>query len=438
MLQDFKDNIDKNFPFLFEKKLLIAVSAGVDSMVLSNLCLSLNLNISLAHCNFCLRGEESDDDEAFVKSFAFDNDVKFYSKRFETEPYAKSTKQSIQMAARKLRYDWFSHLSENNGYDYILTAHHADDNLETFFINLSRGAGLHGLIGIPKYSTQLVRPLLNFSKQQIITYANKLNIKWREDKSNTSLKYQRNHVRKEISPALKRVFPNILSMLKSSQENLTSISLLLKNHISKIQNNIIIFSNSDEKHYDINELKKLDPIETYLYLLFCNYGFSDSNEILKILNSQSGKQIFSNSHRMIKDRDVLILVSISHTHFKTKKIFKDDSRVNLTDLGNTILIQKVARISDCKKNSIYVDYDKLEFPLEVRTWIKGDYFYPNGLNGKKKLSKFFKDLKFNLLEKSKILLLCSNSKIIWVIGHRQDSRYISDESTKTICKISFE
>ena len=274
MLQDFKDNIDKNFPFLFEKKLLIAVSAGVDSMVLSNLCLSLNLNISLAHCNFCLRGEESDDDEAFVKSFAFDNDVKFYSKRFETEPYAKSTKQSIQMAARKLRYDWFSHLSKNNGYDYILTAHHADDNLETFFINLSRGAGLHGLIGIPKYSTQLVRPLLNFSKQQIITYANKLNIKWREDKSNTSLKYQRNHVRKEISPALKRVFPNILSMLKSSQENLTSISLLLKNHISKIQNNIIIFSNSDEKHYDINELKKLDPIETYLYLLFCNYGFN--------------------------------------------------------------------------------------------------------------------------------------------------------------------
>ena len=433
----FDQHIKSHFPFLFEQKILVAVSSGLDSMVLADLCLKSELNIALAHCNFKLREAESDKEEAFVSNYAKTHKLTFFTKHFNTTHFAETTKISIQMAARELRYNFFDELCDSQQFDTILTAHHADDNLETFFINLSRGSGIDGLTGIPKINDKIARPLLPFSRNQIYEYAKTHNIQWCEDSSNASLKYKRNALRHELIPVLKSIFPTILEALNTTQNNLIASQDLLKNHIEDIENRVIKFSSLDEIHYTIEQLKLLNPLRSYIYPLFGKYGFTDLDEIYHLVDAQSGKQINSNTHSILKDRNVMILTP--------KSALKSDFFLSITDLEKEIKLsefgvhlnfERESNLGNSSKNTLFLDHDKLQFPLVLRSWAEGDFFYPSGMTGKKKLSKYFKDEKLSLLQKSKVLLLCSKEDVVWVVGMRPDARFIATSKTKHILNVN--
>ena len=433
----FDQHIKSHFPFLFEQKILVAVSSGLDSMVLADLCLKSELNIALAHCNFKLREAESDKEEAFVSNYAKTHKLTFFTKHFNTTHFAETTKISIQMAARELRYNFFDELCDSQQFDTILTAHHADDNLETFFINLSRGSGIDGLTGIPKINDKIARPLLPFSRNQIYEYAKTHNIQWCEDSSNASLKYKRNALRHELIPVLKSIFPTILEALNTTQNNLIASQDLLKNHTEDIENRVIKFSSLDEIHYTIEQLKLLNPLRSYIYPLFGKYGFTDLDEIYHLVDAQSGKQIHSNTHSILKDRNVMILTP--------KSALKSDFFLSITDLEKEIKLsefgvhlnfERESNLGNSSKNTLFLDHDKLQFPLVLRSWAEGDFFYPSGMTGKKKLSKYFKDEKLSLLQKSKVLLLCSKEDVVWVVGMRPDARFIATSKTKHILNVN--
>ncbi len=433
----FDQHIKSHFPFLFEQKILVAVSSGLDSMVLADLCLKSELNIALAHCNFKLRQAESDKEEAFVSNYAKTHKLTFFTKHFNTTHFAETTKISIQMAARELRYNFFDELCDSQQFDTILTAHHTDDNLETFFINLSRGSGIDGLTGIPKINDKIARPLLPFSRNQIYEYAKTHNIQWCEDSSNASLKYKRNALRHGLIPVLKSIFPTILEALNTTQNNLIASQDLLKNHIEDIENRVIKFSSPDEIHYTIEQLKLLNPLRSYIYPLFGKYGFTDLDEIYHLVDAQSGKQIHSNTHSILKDRNVMILTP--------KSALKSDFFLSITDLGKEIKLsefgvhlnfERESNLGNSSKNTLFLDHDKLQFPLVLRSWAEGDFFYPSGMTGKKKLSKYFKDEKLSLLQKSKVLLLCSKEDVVWVVGMRPDARFIATSKTKHILNVN--
>jgi tRNA(Ile)-lysidine synthase len=438
MFAEFKAHIKLNFPNLFKDRILLACSSGIDSMVMTHLCQKLNLNITLAHCNFCLRGHESNLDEAFVVDYASKQDILVFSKQFDTQSFVDNSKYSIQMAARELRYNWFQSLSEQHQFSCVLTAHHADDNLETFLINLSRGSGLDGLVGIPEKNGLFLRPLLPFSRDQILQYAQKHQIEWREDSSNVSLKYQRNQLRHKLVTVLKEIYPNILESLTKTQSHLEASKELLESHIHDIEEQVIVKTNLGEIHFDINALKALKSMPLYLFPLFNKYGFSDWKALSKLLDGQSGKKLLSKTHTLIKNRQVLILLSNDLPTATSQKIESDNDIAFIENLGCHMKIDKVSVLDSPDTNTIYVDFDKLQFPLELRPWKNGDYFYPKGMEGKKKISKFFKDEKMSLSEKDKTLLLCSDAQVVWVVGKRQDARFIASETDALICKISLQ
>ena len=438
MFAEFKAHIKLNFPNLFKDRILLACSSGIDSMVMTHLCQKLNLNITLAHCNFCLRGHESNLDEAFVVDYASKQDILVFSKQFDTQSFVDNSKYSIQMAARELRYNWFQSLSEQHQFSCVLTAHHADDNLETFLINLSRGSGLDGLVGIPEKNGLFLRPLLPFSRDQILQYAQKHQIEWREDSSNVSLKYQRNQLRHKLVTVLKEIYPNILESLTKTQSHLEASKELLESHIQDIEEQVIVKTNLGEIHFDINALKALKSMPLYLFPLFNKYGFSDWKALSKLLDGQSGKKLLSKTHTLIKNRQVLILLSNDLPTATSQKIESHNDIAFIENLGCHLKIDKVSVLDSPDTNTIYVDFDKLQFPLELRPWKNGDYFYPKGIEGKKKISKFFKDEKMSLSEKDKTLLLCSDAQVVWVVGKRQDARFIASETDALMCKISLQ
>ena len=439
LIHNFKSHIEQNFPYVIKDKILVAVSGGLDSMVLTNLCLKLGFKISIAHCNFCLRDSESDLDEKFVKDFAESNSVPFFSKSFQTKLHSKRYGLSIQMAARELRYEWFSYLQSKHDFDWVFTAHHTDDNIETFIINLSRGCNIHALSGIPEKNDGIIRPLLIFNRGDLLNYAIDSKLKWREDSSNSSLDYQRNRVRHSITPVLKEVFPNFNKNFNKTKKYISSSLDLINNHITNIEKDIIIFSSKYEKHFDVSKIKSLVSVKSYLYPLFFKYGFTDWNEIYNLLEAQSGKEIHSKTHRIIKDRKVLILVSNQILLPKEQIISSLEKPIYIDHMNCHLKINKSSRISNnSDDNVIYIDDTQLEYPLILRPWKNGDYFFPKGFNKRKKLSKFFKDEKLSVVEKSKLMLLCSKDKIVWILGIRQDSRFIATSKSKSISKISIK
>ncbi|RDY61405.1 tRNA lysidine(34) synthetase TilS [Flagellimonas nanhaiensis] len=432
MLEHFKKHIDVSLPFLKGKRLLLACSGGVDSVVLAHLCTKMGLNVTLAHCNFGLRGEESDGDETFVKNLGKALGVEVWSKSFNTKDYLSKNKGSVQMAARDLRYHWFKELLESHNLDYILTAHHADDSLETFLINLSRGTGIDGLSGIPEQNDSIVRPLLAFSREDIVNYANKHGITWREDSSNQHSKYLRNKIRLEIVPKLKQLHPTFLENYRLTQGHLGQTKVLVQNHIDEIRSGLFK-REGDIYKINIEKLEKLNPIEPYLYELFHNYGFTEWNDVKDLLNAMSGKEVVSKTHRLLKDRDVLILSEIKEQIAERFLVFEDAKNIS-TPIS--LQFEQVETVEKSDANVIFLDKEKLNFPLQLRKWEKGDYFYPFGMLGKKKLSKYFKDEKFDMISKEKQWLMCSNDQIVWVVGKRADERFKVDSSTQQIVKVT--
>ncbi|MDT0558759.1 tRNA lysidine(34) synthetase TilS [Ichthyenterobacterium sp. W332] len=437
MLEDFQIHIDQNYAFLYDSKIVVAISGGIDSVVLAYLCKSLSLNFSLAHCNFNLRGEESDADENFVLDLGEVLDVEVFIQNFDTEAYAKAQKRSIQMAARELRYDWFKELAEQLHFDYILTAHHADDNLETFLINFTRGTGLNGITGIPEINDNIVRPLLQFSREQIEDYAKGNNIKWREDSSNSSRKYLRNKLRHEVVPILKEINPQLLDSFQSTINNLNDTADIIEESLNAVAKRAIVNIDDTGITYKVSEFKKVNNPKAYLFEMFKNYGFTEWNDVVDLLDAETGKHVKSNTHRLIKHGDVLILTSC-HSERSEESLFIDsNTRKAQTSLGLLIFndSEELKQHSDTK---IYVDKTKLKFPLIVRHWKEGDRFSPFGMKGQKKLSKFFKDEKYSLIDKEKQLVLCSDDNIVWVIGKRLDNRFRVEDSTTDILEIELK
>ncbi len=435
MLQEFKNHITNHLPFLSENRVLIACSGGLDSVVLVKLCHLMKFEFGIAHCNFKLRAEESDQDEAFVKSLAERVGALFLKTHFDTEKYATDHQLSIQMAARELRYHWFRELALEFQYDYVLTAHHADDNLETFLINLSRGTGLDGLTGIPEVNEIFVRPLLPFSREEILNFAEVQKLQWREDSSNTSTKYLRNKLRHDVITELKLVNPQFLDNFRTTLDYLKQSSQFIKSQLFRLKKDLLESSEIDIVKIPINRLREYGNPRTCLYFLLKDYGFKAWDDIEQIVSAQSGKQIFSETHRLIKDRDYLLLSPIVEEISDRKYQIPEEENMIMIPPG-TLKIKEVSKMDQTDFKTIFVDKEKLKYPLIVRKWKEGDYFYPLGMKGKKKLSKFFKDEKLSLLAKERVWLLCSGQEIVWIMNYRADNRYKITPQTKQILKIA--
>lgn len=433
MQDHFLKHIEEEFPELLQQKFIIAISGGIDSVVLVHLCHNLKLNFSLAHCNFKLREEESDKDARFVKDLANSLECKFFIKEFETEKIAKTNKNSIQITARNLRYNWFYELVNTTNHHYVVTAHHLNDSLETFIINLSRSTGIKGLTGIPGKNNFIRRPLLNFSRDEIEGFAFKNKIEWREDQSNKSTKYLRNKIRHEVVPTLMELTPDFLKNFESSLEKLQDAQVLIEDYTHLLFKEIVI---EKKDHYEIN-IEKLNSFpnqKAILYQLLEGFGFTEWDDVYHLKDAQTGKKVFSSTHQLIKDRDNLILSVLESTRFKTQFIKKDEYLVDAGDFK--LKIMEASQLGDFGSEIAYVDKSKLKFPLSLRSIQNGDYFYPFGMKGKKKLSDFLKDEKISSHLKSSQLVLCNrNEDIIWVLNLRTDDRYKVNETTEDILKI---
>jgi tRNA(Ile)-lysidine synthase len=393
----------------------------------------MNLDFSLAHCNFKLRYEDSDKDAEFVTELAKNLNIKIHLNSFETSTYATENKISTQMAARDLRYSWFEDLILEFNYDFLLTAHHANDNLETVLINLTRGTSLHGLTGIPEINGNIIRPLLPFTRSEIEKYTIANNISWREDDSNSSKKYFRNKIRHDVIPVLQELNPSILETFTKHLSFLKLEKNVLDNHFENVKNKVTFFEDGIFK-IDINELKKFSHYKVYLYSFLKEYSFTEWVDIEMLLDAQSGKLVSSNSHRLIKDRDFLLLKE-NELNLQHHKI---EIGVNDVKINNPIHLsfEYVDKVNYSTKKNIYVNADLLVYPLHLRKKQEGDYFYPFGMKGKKKVSKYFKDEKMSLIEKEECWLLCdANDTIIWIVGRRADDRFSIKESAKKILNI---
>ena len=434
MLEKLKKHCNQHFPFLKQKKVLLAVSGGLDSMVLLHLFQQLHYEIGVAHCNFQLRGLESFEDQNFIQNYAEANSLPIFITQFDTQAFAQDYKLSIQVAARELRYNWFYELLETQNFDYVLTAHHADDNLETFLINLSRGTGLDGLTGIPEQNDKVIRPLLAFSRQEMEAYAKQNAIQWREDSSNASDKYLRNKIRHDVVPILKELNTDFIASFQKTQEYLQQAQVMVEDASIMVYQQVAK-EVGEEIHFDLKKLKPLPNYKSYLYQWLREFGFSAWDDVYDLVDSQSGKQIFSSHFRLLKNRDYLVLCPLDFTDSKREYFITKNQKEVKVPLNLSIC--KVTDISDTTIESIFVDEMKLEFPLVLRRWKEADSFQPFGMKGKsKKVSKFFKDEKLSLIEKEKTWLLCSNNQIVWIVGMRQDERFKIDETTKKILKIT--
>lgn len=432
MLTKFSNHLATTFPFLNQKKLFLAVSGGVDSMVLLHLFQQLPFEIAIAHCNFQLRGLDSFEDQYFVQEYAHAHQIPFFFTQFDTKAFAEDYKISIQVAARELRYHWFYEQLETQQYDYILTAHHADDNVETFLINLTRGTGLDGLCGIPSQNEAVIRPLLPFSRTEIEAYAKENHLQWREDSSNATDHYLRNKIRHHLVPLLKEMNPDFLTSfsttqkyLQESQEMVSDASIRVYQQVAHEEEAAVFF--------DIKQLLLLPNYQSYLYQWLNEYGFSAWNDIYELVHGQSGKQVFSSEYRLLKDRDFFIL---SRKQIPENNFYYIDKKQQKVKIPLKLHFSKGSLICNTDSNTIFVDESKLDFPLILRKWQEGDFFYPLGMNGKKKkVSKFFKDEKMSLIEKENTWLLCSNETIVWIVGKRPDERFKVNNTTQSILKI---
>ena len=434
MLGKFQKVIQKKHPFLLEAKLLVACSGGLDSVVLATLLKEMGIEIGLAHANFQLRGEESDEDESFVLDLAEKWQVPVFTERFDTQEFADSQKLSVQMAARELRYRWFDEIMNDFKFDYLVTAHHADDDLETFLINLSRGTGLQGLLGIPAQNGKVVRPLLSFDREAILAYAKKENLFWREDSSNAKRDYLRNQLRHEVIPELKQASGTFLHNFQKTQQYLRDSGALVADYVALVSN--LVFQQTEQGwELDLEKIKDLPNQNALLFELLRPFGFSAWEDIHSLPKAQSGKQIVSKTHRSLKDRGVLLVTEIpSKGPPKSKFIQKGEGLIDHPLKMSFIPTDKMGYVDS---KVVYVDQALLEYPLELRKWQKGDVFHPFGMKGKKKLSKFFKDEKLSLATKETVWVLLSGGIVVWVIGYRPDDRFKVTSKTKNILKISF-
>jgi tRNA(Ile)-lysidine synthase len=440
LLQSFQDTIISNR--LFEKKhsILLTVSGGIDSVVMLNLFLESGIDIGIAHCNFKLRGGESEEDEAFVHNLASMNNLPFYQKNFDTIEYAESRGISIEMAARELRYAWFEEIRSHYKFDFIATAHNMNDVAETVLLNLSRGTGIRGLTGIKLLSGHVIRPMLFATRSEIESYALRNNLPHREDSTNSSLKFKRNKIRHQILPVLESINPSVIRTIAENAQTLAETEMVFQQRVQEVVDHI---GSWIDENYIINlrELEQYTPLRTYLFELVRPFNFTTAqlDGIIESFGSNSGKKFFSSTHRMIKNRDNLI-ISENIDVLMPRFYIEADTQEIAKPIRLTLKKMSIDESFEFPRSRdiACLDYAQLEFPLLLRRWQKGDYFKPLGMGDFKKLSDFFVDSKLSIPEKENVWLLISGDRIVWVVGKRLDDRFKITQKTKSILLIQLE
>ncbi len=449
----FQKHWQKNFCHLSSTncQFLLAVSGGVDSVVLVDLIAKAGFQFQIAHCNFQLRGEESERDEKFVRSLGEKYGKEILVKRFDTKQYATENKISIQEAARDLRYEWFGDIIENwktvddknnRIHSFIVTAHHADDNIETLLMHFFRGTGIQGMMGIqPELKDRkLIRPLLNIRKKELLEYAVANGLDFVEDSSNASDKYTRNFFRNQLLPQIKEIFPQVEDNLLHNIDRFQDIAELYRQSVQLHISKLLEFKGS-EIHIPVLKWKRINPLHTLTLELIKPYGFhaTQTEEIIKLLDGENGAYQASATHRIIKNRNWMIISpnaieTAQHIVIEEgeKQVAFENGVIKLSAI-NYELSAMSTLISEAT-----LDLSAITFPLLLRKWKTGDYFYPLGMQKKKKISKFLIDLKLSKTEKEKVWVLESNKKIIWVVGYRIDNRSKITDLTKRILHITLQ
>jgi tRNA(Ile)-lysidine synthase len=445
LLQNFKDYIKQHNLFSSKDKLLLAVSGGVDSVVLCELCHQAKFDFSIAHCNFKLRGAESDRDEKFVKDLAAKYKVEVFVKQFDTKVEAATSKTSIEETARNLRYKWFedircSTLGNSNDVhrtSYILTAHHANDNIETVLMNYFRGTGVKGLRGILPKQGKIIRPLLFAKRIEIENFATENNLAFVTDSTNAQNDYTRNYFRNELIPSIQEVFPKAEENILQNIERFTDVETLYNQAIDLHKSKLCEIK-GNEIHISILQLSKVKPLHTIIYEIVNEYDFTSAqvNDIEKLITADSGKYIQSSTHRILKNRKWLIISPLQNEIASTVLVEQNDKKIEFAN-GVLVFESKAKFEIQNSKFEIQIDVTKITFPLLLRKWKQGDYFYPLGMKHKKKLSRFFIDNKLSVTDKEKVWVLESNKKILWVIGLRIDDRFKIADNTKEVLEITF-
>lgn len=433
-LQQFKAYIKTNALFKKQDKILLAVSGGKDSVLMTQLFKLCNYNFSICHCNFNLRGEEAQRDEVFVKLLATNLEVPFYVTHFDTKLYASTHHISTQMAARDLRYQWFEEIRKQGAYDYIALAHHQNDSIETLLLNLVRGTGISGMHGILPKRNRLIRPILFLSRQQIEDFVDENNINFVEDSSNQTSKYARNKIRLKVIPQLREINPNLEHTFAQNIFRFAETEEVLQQVVGQLRKDLFVIQNEDF-YLSIAKLQNLKPQKLLTFELLKQFHFSDLvvSEILKSLTKQSGTSFYSHTYRATVNRDDLIISALPvETIQEVILMHPKDESVCIAENRISLFYPNVNDIAN-DKNKASVDLDKLIFPLIIRFRQDGDKFMPLGMRNFKKLSDFLIDSKVPLPQKEKTpLLINGNGEIIWVAGLRQDNRYKVNASTKKV------
>jgi tRNA(Ile)-lysidine synthase len=434
--------IESNSLFQKEEKVLLTVSGGIDSVVLTHALHQLDYQFAIAHCNFHLRNNESDEDENFVKQIAINLKIDFYRKDFD--PISKSDTEgiSIQMAARNLRYAWFEELRDVNNFHKIVTAHHQNDVVETVLLNLVRGTGIAGFHGIKAANGHIVRPLLFAKREEIIAYAKKNKIIWREDSSNASNKYARNLIRNEVIPLLKQLNPSLEQTIQSTTEKILLAESFLLTELENKTKSLLKWDNKTGK-IEINSILSEQNSLFLLFSILQKFGF-ELETCKKILDSAaktSGKVFYSNKYQLLKDRNFWLLNFKETTKFESVLIYPEVQNLKIDSNKNLrieIIVGGIERVDSLKKSkAIFFDFEKLIFPLIIRKWKQGDVIQPFGMIGSKKVSDILIDSKIDRITKNDVLIIESEGKILGIIGIKSSNHCIIDAQTKRIWMLYF-
>lgn len=447
LLQLFKKYVKKEKLFHNADILLLAISGGVDSVVLCELCRQSGFDFMIAHCNFQLRGEESNRDERFVQSLAQRYGARLFTRHFDANAYVSQNKVSVQVAARELRYEWFDELaaqlqSETGRRVYITTAHHADDNIETVLMSFFKGTGVAGMRGMLPKTGKIIRPLLFTGKQEIIAFAKAQTLDFVEDSSNASDKYSRNYVRHRVIPVIEEIYPAARENIMGNIDRFREIELLYTQAVTAHEKKLLE-EKDGELCIPVLPLSRVVPLRTVVYEIIKRFGFTakQTQDVIALLEAETGRFILSPTHRILRHRSRLIISPLPSAGSQMVLIEGGETEVNF-ERGKLRITQREIDGNKFKVPAssavACLDAKRIEFPLILRKWKAGDYFYPLGMQKKKKLARFFIDQKMSLPEKENVWVIEMNKKIVWVVNKRIDERFKVTPGTSTILMMSLE